>query len=154
MTITTREQQLEAALRECRDWIAFVAIPSEGCVGMLDKIDTALALPVGEALKPVAWRYRYWNGNWLYQGHQPTDQVSASPFEVQPLYASLPSAELRALSEAATKGPWRGGHRCDGAIRATVAGERVSICRDLSTADTKFIVACVAYVRAMLGGEK
>ena len=48
---------------------------------------------------------------------------------------------LRSLHEKATPGEWRGGHRCDGSIRATVDGKRVSICADLSTADAAYIAA-------------
>ena len=40
-----------------------------------------------------------------------------------------------------TPGPWRGGHRCDGHIRTTVDGERVSIAEAYSVADAHLIAA-------------
>ena len=58
---------------------------------------------------------------------------------------TLTPADLSALREAAEKatpGPWRGGHRCDGALRTTVDGARVSIAEIYAQADAAYIALC------------
>lgn len=49
-----------------------------------------------------------------------------------------------------TPGRWRGGHRCDGAIRATVDGERVTIGTMHSAADAAFVGQIKAMRDALL----
>ncbi|MCB1510646.1 MAG: hypothetical protein KDJ36_07055 [Hyphomicrobiaceae bacterium] len=74
------------------------------------RVEAALAVEGTEA-KPVAWRWRYKNTEWVYLEERPTwfeDEAGNERFEVEPLYTTPPAEGTPKVKALEWEKDWRG----------------------------------------------